>query len=83
MSQKNVELIIGKLATDEEFRRTYQLDPTRTVLALVERGFDLTSCERSALSSMDPGFLEQFAGSIDPRLQKACLKSFPPERKSS
>jgi hypothetical protein len=83
MSQKNVELIIGKLATDEEFRRSYRLDPARTVLALLNSGIELTRCERTALVSMDPRFLEEFAESLDPRLQKACLKSFPPERKPS
>ncbi|MEO6323948.1 MAG: Os1348 family NHLP clan protein [Thermoanaerobaculia bacterium] len=81
MSQKNVELIIGKLATDEEFRRGYCEDPARTVLALVDRGVELTTCERNALGSMDPRFLEKFAESLDPRIQKACLKSLPPERK--
>jgi len=42
MSQKNVELIIGKLATDEEFRLLFRADPDRTVKDLVERGAVLT-----------------------------------------
>ena len=83
MSQKNVELIIGKLATDEEFRRSYREDPARTVLALLDRGLELTGCERKALVSMDAQFLEKFAESLDPRIQKACLKGFLPERKPS
>lgn len=75
MSQKNVEIIIGKLATDEEFRQQFQTDPAKTVLELKDRGFDLTPAEVSALVTTDVSALERAAESIDPRLQRASLRS--------
>lgn len=74
MSQKSVELIIGKLATDEEFRNQFRLDPAKCVIALVDRGLDLTASEVSALMRTDVTVCEKFADLIDPRLQKASLK---------
>ena len=73
MSQKNVEAIIGKLATDEEFRHRFETDPARTVLELVDHGLCLTPAELSALVATDVTKCERFAADIDPRLQKASL----------
>ena len=74
MSQKNVELIIGKLATDEEFRRRFRQDPGQMVQELAERGVELTKAEGAALVATDAGVFDRVADAIDPRLQKACLK---------
>ncbi len=75
MSQKNVEVIIGRLATDEEFRLEFQRDPSATLRDLVEHGFELTRSEATALSALDATAFERLAASLDPRLQKASLKS--------
>jgi hypothetical protein len=75
MSQKNVELIIGKLATDEEFRLLFRADPDRTVKELVERGTELTRSEVAALVATDTRAFEKVAESLDPRLQKASLRT--------
>lgn len=75
MSQKNVELIIGKLATDEEFREQFQKDPARALLGCTDRGFELTTCELTALVATDPAAYDRFADSLDPRLLKASLRS--------
>jgi hypothetical protein len=70
MSQSNVERVIGRLLTDEGFRRRFGRDPTQTLAECVEAGCELNPCEQRALAALDPGLLTRLADSIDPRLQK-------------
>lgn len=70
MSQKTVERILGKLATDEEFRQRFRSDPEGTLPPLGHDPEELTPVERGALASLDPDLLERFADSLDPRLQR-------------
>ncbi len=74
MSQANVERIVGRLVTDEDFRRAFHEEPERVVRDLADRGCELTRAEIETLVSLDPLTLEQFADSLDPRLQKASLR---------
>ena len=74
MSQANVERIVGRLVTDEDFRRAFHDDPERVVRGLADRGCELTRAEIETLVALDPVTLEQFADSLDPRLQKASLR---------
>lgn len=75
MSQANVERIVGRLVTDEEFRREFRDDPERVVRALAERGLELTRAEVGALVTLDPLTFDRFADALDPRLQKASLRA--------
>ena len=76
MTQRSIETIVGKLITDEEFRRDFQRDPVQALRSLIERGgADLTRAEMLALVEMDAAFWERVADEVDPRLQKASLKS--------
>ncbi len=75
MSQANVERIVGRLATDEDFRQEFRTDPVRVVRGLAERGLELTRAEISTLVVLDPRTLESFANALDPRLQKASLRA--------
>ena len=77
MSQDNVERVIGLLATDEGLRERFARDPHAVLRELVERGLELNTCEWWSLARMDAGELMRFANAIDPRLQKADLKSTP------
>jgi hypothetical protein len=70
MSQKTVERILGKLATDEEFRQRFRSDPPGTLADAGRETDGLTSVEREALASLDPDLLESFADALDPRLQR-------------
>ena len=70
MSHKSVEAIIGKLATDEAFRRRFLTDTAALLGELGRRGCELTPVEIQALMAMDPDAIRSFAGVIDPRLQK-------------
>lgn len=74
MSQKCVELIFGRLATDEELRREFRRDPLGTLGKLAACGVELTKAERDALLATNGALFERLAETIDPRLQKASLR---------
>lgn len=76
MSQKSVEILLGKLVTDEELRLRFRADPAG---ALQQTGLELTRVEMEALRSVDAGALDRLARSIDPRLQKASLHDLDPK----
>lgn len=76
MSQKNVEIVIGRLATDEEARERFLDDPAAAIAALRE-SVELTSIEAEALAATPRAPLEALARALDPRLQKASLHSRP------
>lgn len=70
MSQKTVERIIGKLATDEGARQRFRAAPREALAELTGECNPLTPVELEALSSLEPSRLERFADTLDPRLQK-------------
>ena len=72
--QRSIEMVIGRLVTDEEFRDTFQRDPQMALGELLARGTHLTHGEVAALIATDPALWDRVAEQIDPRLQKANLK---------
>jgi hypothetical protein len=80
MSHKNVEMVIGRLTTDEALRKRFSADPKRTLLHLQDSGLDLTAGEIDALCGT-PVWLWMFVAAwIHPRLQKIALKSADREK---
>lgn len=75
MSQRNVEIVIGRLTTDEEARERFLKDPQAEIASLRQGGLELTAVEAEALASLPRRPLESLAEAIDPRLQKASLKT--------
>jgi len=75
VTQRNVEVVIGRLVTDEEFRAMFVRDPETTLAQLVEWGYDLTRVEIAALGATDRALWTRTAEHIDPRLQKVSLES--------
>jgi hypothetical protein len=75
VAQRNIEMLIGRLITDERFRTEFIEDPEATLKRLGDRGLELTGTEIAALASTDPALWIRTADAIDPRLQKASLKS--------
>jgi hypothetical protein len=73
MSQKSVEMLIGRLATDEPLRRRFTADPADVVRLFLAEGYPLSSVEARALVRLDNAALDRFARALDPRLQKAAL----------
>src|SRR5262249_10055180 len=78
MSQRTVEAVIGRLVTDEAFRRRFRDRPATVVDELIASGTALTPVERQALLEMDSAACEEFADRVDPRLQKICLRKSQP-----
>ncbi len=73
MSQKNVQVVVGRLLTDEEFRLRFLEQPLEALTALLDQGFDLTMGEVEALMRTDPVMWIEAAERIDPRLQRCRL----------
>lgn len=73
MSQKAVEFVIGRLATDEEARARFRASPLQTVEGMTGPAHPLTGVETDALVSIDPAALDRFADALDPRLQRIAV----------
>ena len=83
MSQKTVERILGKLATDEGVRQRFRVAP-REVLATLAGEIDpLTPVEQDALCALDASLLDGFADVLDPRIQRVRVPSGGAERGDS
>ena len=74
MSQRLIELLIGRLITDERFRAEFLDDPENTLQGLCERGLELSRTEMAALINTDPVLWSRTADAIDPRLQKVSFQ---------
>jgi hypothetical protein len=75
VTQRCIEVVIGRLVTDEEFRNTFLRDPHLALAELLERGTHLTQSEIAALVATDASLWTRVADEIDPRLQKASLRA--------
>jgi hypothetical protein len=76
MSQRNVELLIGRLLTDEEMRRQFVRMPTRAIEDFCRQGWELTQGEIQALQTTDATMWSELAARIPSRLQRCSLKSY-------
>ena len=74
MSQRYVEILLGRLITDEELRRRFEREPDAVIDALIAEGLRLTPVERDALLRLDTSACDRFAERLDPRLVKARLR---------
>ena len=70
MSHRSVETVIGRLVTDEGFRRRFLGDPGAALADLGRCGCELTAVELEALAGIDGGALKTFTAALDRRLQK-------------
>lgn len=73
MAQRSIEILIGRLVTDEAFRSAFRADAVATLIGFTESGYELTALEIAALRATPLAVWERAAGHIDPRLQKASL----------
>jgi hypothetical protein len=74
MSQRSVERVIGRLVTDEGFRRRFAEAPESALRETIGCGLELTACEMQALVAIDARVVARFAEAIDPRLQKTDIQ---------
>lgn len=77
MSQRNVEAVVGRLATDEEFRRRFRHDRRAFLDELLAQGVRLNPVEVKALLNLDLAACERFAERLDQRIRKPSLRPDP------
>lgn len=65
---RNVERLIGRLATDPELQRRFSERPLEV---LREQGLELTPTELEALAALSPEAFRDFSDRLDPRIRKA------------
>ena len=53
MSQQSVERVIGRLATDEDFRRRFETERQAVIQELIATGLELTPVEVKALLDLN------------------------------
>ena len=73
MTQRSIEILIGRLLTDEAFREAFLNNPRGTLQTFCEAGYELTPLEISAFLATPRQLWSEVAEEIDPRLQKADL----------
>ena len=71
MSLRTVQVIVGRLVTDEEYRLKFLRDPIRALTTLRDQGVELTSAEIDALIRTDRTLWSDTAARIDPHLQRS------------
>jgi hypothetical protein len=74
LAERIIEMLIGRLITDEQFRSEFIENPEDSLRDLVDRGVELSRSEIDALIATDPTLWSRTAESIDPRLQKISLR---------
>lgn len=68
---RNVEQLLGRLATDPKLRRRFAANPEHLLRELAETGLELTEVELAALAATRPESLHAFAAALDARLRRA------------
>ena len=70
MSQRGVQLVIGKLLTDSDFRHRFEAHGGKCLVVLREQGVDLNDIEMAALVETDLRVWSTTARRIDRRLHR-------------
>ncbi|MQA30747.1 MAG: hypothetical protein GEU82_13075 [Luteitalea sp.] len=71
MSQRSVEILIGRLMTDEQFRDQFVGDRLQAIEGFLQSGYELTETEIAALRQTSTALWAEAAEQLDPRLRKA------------
>lgn len=71
MSQRDVEKLLGKILTDDDFRQSFFPVGRHSFEFAASHGLDLTAVETSALSSLQSRPFERLARSLDPRISRS------------
>ena len=73
---KNVEILIGRLATSRSLQKRFARNPIET---LREQGLELTEVEIAALAAVDPKAFAILTKALDARLRKASVADEDPQ----
>jgi hypothetical protein len=77
VTQRSIEILIGRLITDEAFRSTFRQEPYGAIGSFMLAGHDLSGIEIAAVTATPCEIWEVVAERIDSRLQKINLHSIP------
>lgn len=77
MAQRSIEILIGRLITDEAFRDAFRRDATLTLTGFIESGYELTPVEIAALVATPAHVWERAAEHLDARLLKVSCTASP------
>ena len=80
VTHRNVEALIGRLATDPAMRQRFVEDPGGVLRELTDQGYELTTVEIEALAATDADAIRSFADTLDRRIRRAAVN---PERTQS
>lgn len=75
MSQRNVELLLGRLLTDADLRRQFVRTPRDVIEAFRQQGWELTDGEVDALIATDATTWSDTASRIPSRLRRCNLRT--------
>jgi len=75
MTQRGVEIVLGKLVSDEAARQRFERAPEATLEQLVREGIELNPVEFEALARLEVAHLHRLATTLDRRLCKVNLKA--------
>jgi len=79
MSQKCVELLLGRILTDEDFRRDFFPIRDFSFAMAASHGLELTPVERNALSTLQSQRFDFIAQTLDSRISRSGVSVFQGE----
>src|SRR5262245_39140661 len=85
MAQRNVETVLGRLATDPDLLRRFERDPRGVLRGLQDQGCSLTTVESEALAATDSEAVAALASRLDARIRRVSTTralTTPTERRS-
>ena len=74
MSQRSVEILLGRLITDETFRQSFFPVRAESFEQVAASGLELTAVERDALSSLRRWRVDFVAQTLDQRLSRSPIE---------
>lgn len=75
MSQKSVELLLGRILTDEAFRREFFPIRASSFDLAAAHGLELTPVERSAIATLSRCRFERLGRGLDSRIARSGSES--------
>ncbi len=75
MSQRNVELLIGRLLTDEDLRDQFTRAPFQMLAEFCQKGWELSRGEIDAFAQTDAEFWTLAASRLPSRLRRCSLRT--------
>jgi hypothetical protein len=81
MSQKSIEQLLGRILTDEDFRRAFFPIRASSFELAAQHGFELTPVERSAIATLSRCRFDRLSRGLDPRITRSETESGVQEEK--